>query len=131
MTSSAACDNYWQNSTCRSMRSHTRLHSGTGDSPASPRTTGRRRVSVAFWSVIDWLRAGYTEEAPRQGHSPLIALNGPPSLSDKQTREIADGLAPRADRIDVEVAIIKATDRLPTDAQVHRVRRALAPPRDR
>jgi Protein of unknown function (DUF3349) len=83
------------------------------------------RIRSRFQSLINWLRAGYADEAPRQGHSPLIALNGPTSLSDKQTREIADGLAPRADRIDVEVAITKTTDRLPTDAQVRTVRRAL------
>jgi Protein of unknown function (DUF3349) len=75
--------------------------------------------------VIDWLRAGYAEEAPRHGHSPLIALNGPMSLTNKQTREIAHGLPPRADRTEVEVAITKTTDRLPTDAQVRTVQRAL------
>jgi hypothetical protein len=35
-------------------------------------------------SIINWLRAGYPDDAPRTGYSPLLALNGPISLSDKQ-----------------------------------------------
>jgi hypothetical protein len=110
------------------MRSHTRPHLHTANAPATPRPAGWRRTSAVLSSLIDWLRAGYADEAPRHGHSSLIALNGPTSLTDKQTREIADGLAPRADRIEVEVAITKTTDRLPTDAQVRTVRRAVQSP---
>jgi hypothetical protein len=83
--------------------------------------TPTRGLPALFRSAIDWLRAGYADEAPRRGHSPLIALNGPKALSNKQTREIADGLPPRADRIDVEVAITETTDRLPTPAEVRAV----------
>jgi hypothetical protein len=57
----------------------------------------------------------------------LIALNGPKSLSDKQTREITDRLAPGAHRTDIEVAILKTTDHLPTASQIRTVRRALGP----
>ncbi|MDT5280207.1 MAG: hypothetical protein QOJ20_1402, partial [Mycobacterium sp.] len=46
-------------------------------------------MRTAFWSVIAWLRAGYAYEAPRTGYSPLIALNGPIALSDRETHEIA------------------------------------------
>ncbi|HEX9175963.1 MAG TPA: DUF3349 domain-containing protein, partial [Mycobacterium sp.] len=41
-----------------------------------------------FQSVIDWLRAGYPDEGPRTGHSPLLALNGPIALSPRQTEQI-------------------------------------------
>ena len=39
-------------------------------------------------SIIDWLRAGYPDEAPRTGYSPLLALNGPIALSARQTEQI-------------------------------------------
>jgi hypothetical protein len=34
-----------------------------------------------FRSIIDWLRAGYPDEAPSTGYSPLPALNAPVGLS--------------------------------------------------
>ena len=70
-------------------------------------------------SLIDWLRAGYPDEAPRTGYSPLIALNGPIALSQKQTQEVVDELgADPSDRTEVGVAITKATGRLPNASQV-------------
>jgi hypothetical protein len=33
-----------------------------------------------FRSIIDWFRAGYPDEAPSTGYSPLLALNGPIGL---------------------------------------------------
>ena len=45
-------------------------------------------------STIAWLRAGYSNEAPRTGHSPLIALNGPVGLSDKQIHEVVESVGP-------------------------------------
>jgi hypothetical protein len=41
-------------------------------------------------SIINWLRAGYPDDAPRTGYCPLLALNGPISLSDKQTQAVVD-----------------------------------------
>jgi Protein of unknown function (DUF3349) len=83
-------------------------------------------VRAAFWSMIAWLRAGYADEAPRTGYSPLIALNGPIALSDRETREIktalVDGLC---DTTDIAVAITRVTGRLPNPSQVHKVGKTL------
>ena len=52
------------------------------DLPAGAAHRGRpRRVRKVVTSVVDWLRAGYPEEAPTTGYSPLLALNGPISLT--------------------------------------------------
>ena len=86
------------------------------------------RISGAFRSVIGWLRSGYPDEAPPPGYSPLLALLGPMSLTPRQTQHIVDELdgAP-PDTTDIEVAITKATDRLPTPTQIRAVVRALRP----
>jgi hypothetical protein len=77
-------------------------------------------------SLIDWLRAGYPDEAPHTGYSPLIALNGPSTLSEKQTREIAGELgSDPCDNTDIGVAITRATGRLPIASQVRKVADAL------
>jgi hypothetical protein len=78
--------------------------------------------------VIDWFRAGYPDEAPPTGYSPLLALHGPMALTPRQTRHIVDELhsAP-ADTTDIKVAITKATDRLPTPTQIRAVTTALHP----
>ncbi len=85
-------------------------------------------VSGAFRSVIGWLRAGYPDEAPPTGYSPLLALNGPMALTPRQIQHIVDELdgAP-ADTIDIGVAITKATNRLPTQTQTQTVTQALPP----
>jgi hypothetical protein len=83
------------------------------------------------WSVVDWLRAGYPDDAPETGYSPLIALNGPLSLSQRQTQHIVEELEDQpADPISIQVAITKATDCLPTEAQFRKVRRSLQQPSD-
>ena len=94
--------------------------------PPSGGTVVPTRISGAFRSVIGWLRAGYPDEAPPTGYSPLLALFGPMSLTPRQTQHIVEALdgAP-ADTIDIEVAITKATDRLPTQAQIRAVAMAL------
>jgi hypothetical protein len=81
-----------------------------------------RSLSRKVRSLIDWLRAGYSDEAPGTGHSPLIALNGPISLSQKQTQAVVDqlGVAP-CDKADIGVAITRVTSRLPNESQVHKV----------
>ena len=84
------------------------------------------RINAAFRSVIDWLRAGYPDEAPPTGYSPLLALTGPMSLTPRQTRHIVDELdGTPADTTDIEVAITKVTDRLPTQTQTRAVASAL------
>lgn len=91
-------------------------------------TAARARISGVFRSIISWLRTGYPDEAPRTGYSPLLALNGPMSLTPRQIHHIVDELggAP-ADRTDIEVAITKITDRLPTQTQTRAVTMALHP----
>jgi hypothetical protein len=84
------------------------------------------RIRRGFWSVIGWLRAGYPEEAPATGYSPLLALNGPIALTPRQIEHIVSGLdGGPADITDLEVAITKATDRLPTETQIRAVVRLL------
>jgi Protein of unknown function (DUF3349) len=88
----------------------------------------RSRIRRVFWLVIDWLRAGYPDDAPAHGYSPLIALCGPVSLSQSQTRQVVAQLGGRpANSVEIGVAITKATGRLPTEAQVRKVSRALPP----
>ena len=48
-----------------------------------------KRVYGILTATADWLRAGYPEGAPRTGHSPLLALNGPLCLSPTQKYRIA------------------------------------------
>jgi hypothetical protein len=84
----------------------------------------RRRAPVR--SIIDWLRAGYPDEAPCSGYSPLMALIGPTALSRKQIRQVVDCLAAGIyDKTDIEVAITGATGRLPTPPQLRQVVAAL------
>jgi hypothetical protein len=81
-----------------------------------------------FGSIIEWLRAGYPDEAPRTGYSPLLALNGPVSLSGRQTDQIVGELgAGPTDSIDIGVTITKVTSQLPTPTQTRTVTRALHP----
>ena len=86
----------------------------------------RRRAPVR--SLIDWLRAGYPQEAPRTGYSPLMALSGPTALSRKQIGHVLDCLATGIyDKTDIEVAITGATGRLPMPPQLRQVVAALTP----
>lgn len=82
----------------------------------------------ALTAAIGWLRAGYAEQAPRTGHSTLIALYGPVSLTARQlgcaVAALGDGPSSSAD---IDVAITMATNRLPTPSQRYAVSRALRP----
>ena len=111
------------------MRNHIRVETPRG--PATQRPTVLARVAGGFASIIGWLRAGYPDDAPATGYSPLLALNGPASLSTRQTVQIVGELRGAAtDPIDIGVAITKTTNRLPTEAQTRTVTEALpsAPP---
>jgi hypothetical protein len=97
------------------------------DIPAdtAPRRRPRRSRAVVR-PFIDWLRAGYSDEAPRTGHSPLIALNGPVALSDKQVQKVVGELGiERSDTTDIGVAISRATGCLPNVSQIRQVAGAL------
>ena len=79
-----------------------------------------------FGAIVGWVRAGYPDEAPRTGYSPLLALNGPLWLSARQTDQIVAELGEGPiDSIDVEVTITKVTNRLPNPTQTRAVTRAL------
>jgi hypothetical protein len=39
-------------------------------------------------TIINWLPAGYPDDAPGTGYPPLIALNGPMALSEIQVRHV-------------------------------------------
>jgi hypothetical protein len=93
----------------------------------APRRRRRRRAPIK--SFLEWLRAGYPDEAPRTGYSPLLALNGPIALSARQTEKIVAELGEGpTDSIDIAVTITKATNQLPTQAQTRAVTRALHHP---
>lgn len=84
------------------------------------------RVRRAFNSIIDSLRAGYPDEAPRTGHSPLSALFGPLALTPSQKDRIAEDLGNvPADGRTIAIAITKSTKRLPTPGQTHAISREL------
>ena len=92
----------------------------------APPCRRQRRCRAPVRSIINWLRAGYPDEAPHAGYSPLLALNGPIALSARQTEQIVAELGESpTDSIDIGVAITKATKRLPTEAQTRTIRRAL------
>jgi hypothetical protein len=82
-----------------------------------------------FRSVIDWIRAGYPEEAPTYGYSPLLALMGPISLTRNEIRRVVEELGDGpAHPVDVKVAISRVTGRLPTDGQTRAVVKTLTQP---
>jgi len=87
------------------------------------------RIGQRLTSTIGWLRAGYPEEAPRQGYSPLLALAGPGALTRRQTTaivaELGDG---PSDAVAIAVAITKATGRLSTETETRAVAAALHHP---
>lgn len=77
-------------------------------------------------SIVNWLLAGYPDDTPRTGYSPLLALSGPISLSGKQTQEVVNQLGTDpCDKTDIGVAITSVTDRLPNPSQVQKVAGAL------
>ena len=106
------------------MRNHLRHRLHTSASAARGPRAGPVRpqpdtpLRTALTAAIEWLRAGYAEQAPRTGHSTLIALHGPVSLTTRQlscaVAAIGDGPSSAAD---IDVAITMATNRLPTPTQ--------------
>ncbi len=113
------------------MRNHTRTTRPAVDvapAPSGQSPTARARIGRVFRSIIEWLRAGYPDEAPRTGHSPLLALNGPIALTPGQTAQIVADLGEKpTGPNDIGVAITKVTNQLPTPTQTRTVTRALDP----
>lgn len=78
--------------------------------------------------VVGFLRAGYPEGVPATDYVPLFALLRR-RLSDDEVRAVADQLhtldtAP-VNTTDIQVAITKAIDALPSSEDVDRVRQRL------
>lgn len=77
-------------------------------------------------ALRDRFRAGYPNEAPGLGYSPLMALAGPPSLTPKQAQQVVEHLVDRpADPVEVAVAIVGVTGRLPHPGQRRTIERLL------
>lgn len=81
----------------------------------------RKRICHTLAAVLGWLRAGYPETS-RTGHSPLLALHGPLALTQKQKDCVTAQLDDMsADITVIQVAITKATHRLPTPSQTREI----------
>jgi len=77
-------------------------------------------------SIIEWVRDGYPEDAPKTGYNPLIALSGPMSLTRRQTQQVLARLRGRpTDPVSIDVAITQVTGRLPNPTQTRAVARAI------
>ena len=80
------------------------------------------RVGRILRSAVEWLRVGYPADAPTRGHSPLIALHGPISLTEQQLQRICAAISPGCeDPIEIGTAILEATGWLPSGDDVDQV----------
>lgn len=81
-------------------------------------------------SIIEWVRAGYPEDAPKTAYNPLIALTGPMSLTRRQTEQVLGILRGRpTDTVSINVAITEITGQLPNPTQTRAVARAILGPK--
>ena len=78
-------------------------------------------------TIVDWLRAGYPEGIPPTDYFPVLALLTR-RLSNDEVKAVAHELTQRGDfdNVDIGVLITQLTDRLPSPADVERVRTRLA-----
>lgn len=78
--------------------------------------------------AVSWLRSGYPNGVPDQDYIPLVALLRR-RLSDEEIADLGNELVRRgivpADKIDVAVGMLKRTNELPSEAEMHRVRARL------
>lgn len=99
-------------------------------SPHYSRPSHRHWLRRAAAAAAAWVRAGYDQDAPRLGFSPLIALNGPVSLTGGQLDQVVKNLRTCGNTdpgpVDVRVAICTVTGRLPSPSQVAAVLQALS-----
>jgi hypothetical protein len=85
------------------------------------------RLSTIPASVAGWLRAGYPEQAPRQGYVPLLALV-PARLFEADVDAIADELirAGRPTSVDaIRAAITARSQSQPLDSDIARISSSL------
>ena len=78
-------------------------------------------------TIVDWLRAGYPEGIPPTDYFPVLALLTR-RLSNDEVKAVAHELTQQGDfdNVDIGVLITQLTDRLPSPADVERVRTRLA-----
>ncbi|MDZ7917234.1 MAG: DUF3349 domain-containing protein [Rhodococcus sp. (in: high G+C Gram-positive bacteria)] len=83
------------------------------------REEGSSCPSTAVTAFVHWLRSGYPDDAPRYGHSSLLAL-ADQRLSPEQLGEIVIALAgyPVVEAIDIHVAITAVAGRMPSPADL-------------
>ncbi|MCW2093128.1 UNVERIFIED_ORG: hypothetical protein M2328_006481 [Rhodococcus erythropolis] len=76
-------------------------------------------IPTAVTAFVHWLRSGYPDDAPRYGHSPLLALAAQ-RLSPEQLGEIVIALDgdPAIEAIDIHVAITAVAGRMPSPADL-------------
>jgi hypothetical protein len=80
------------------------------DRPANRCPAALRRLGGRCRSVVEWVRAGYPEDAPQTGYCPVIALTGPMSLTRRQTQQVLDRLrGHHIDTASINVAITEIT----------------------
>lgn len=79
-------------------------------------------IPTVVTAVLHWLRSGYPDDAPRYGHSPLLALMDQ-RLSPQQLGEIVIALGgDRAiEAVDIQVAITAVAGRMPSPADLSAV----------
>jgi hypothetical protein len=84
-------------------------------------------VNRFLTTIVDWLRAGYPEGIPPTDYFPVLALLTR-RLSNDEVKAVAHELTQRGDfdNVDIGVLITQLTDRLPSPADVERVRERLA-----
>ncbi|MBO1766660.1 DUF3349 domain-containing protein [Allobranchiibius sp. GilTou38] len=92
--------------------------------------TGQQQRAVFVQRVLDWLRAGYPEGVPATDRVPVLALLRR-RLSDEEVTSIVRDLIDEADgssisAVDAQVLITRATNEMPTDEELQRVRARLA-----
>jgi hypothetical protein len=132
-TSNNECAGCSPNCTSRPMRNRARttlrppIAAPGAVPPNATRYAVLSRLVSPVRSVLEWLRSGYPDDAPRTGYSPLLALNGPIGLTVRQTEHVGNELHRRpTDVTDIAVAITTATHRLPTPSQVDAILAVLA-----
>jgi len=84
-------------------------------------------VNRFLTTIVDWLRAGYPEGIPPTDYFPVLALLTR-RLPNDEVKAVAHELTQRGDfdNVDIGVLITQMTDRLPSPADVERVRERLA-----
>ena len=108
--SSVGSERYSLNSKFRLVRNALRAINLQPPHAVNTGTDSKASVRKLLRSTVDWLRAGYPDEAPNTGYCPLIALNGPAPLTPKQKRRtLGEVDQDTASATEISIAITKVT----------------------